>query len=161
MTRPASDRSGRPGRGRAAHRCLAGAERGSVTLELVVWAPGLLLIIGLLLVAGRLSGANGAVEQAAVDAARTASLARVPATALSLATGTARQTLAAQGLACTGLTVTIDTSGFARPPGEPATVSATVTCPVRLSDLSLPGVPGTREVRHTSISALDTFRERS
>jgi Flp pilus assembly protein TadG len=136
-------------------------ERGSATLELVVWAPGLLLIVGLLLVAGRVSGANGAVEQAAVDAARTASLARSPAAALSLATATARQTLAAQGLVCTVMTVTVDTSGFSRPPGQPATVSATVTCPVRLSDLSLPGVPGTRIERHTSISALDTFRERS
>jgi Flp pilus assembly protein TadG len=136
-------------------------ERGSATLELIVWAPGLLLIVGLLLVAGRVSSAKGAVEQAAVDAARTASLARSPAAALSLATATARQTLNAQGLACTHLTVTVDASGFSRPPGQPATVTATVTCPVRLSDLSLPGVPGTRVERHTSISALDTFRERS
>jgi len=161
MTRPPAGSPRRPDRGRAARRRPPNGERGSATLELVVWAPGLLLIIGLLLVAGRVSGANGAVEQAAVDAARTASLARSPGTAQSLATATAQQTLDAQGLACTDLTVTLDLAGFARPPGQPATVSATVTCPVRLTDLSLPGVPGTRVVRHTSVSALDTFRERS
>jgi len=33
-------------------------ERGSTTLELVVWAPGLLLVIGLLIVAGRVNSAR-------------------------------------------------------------------------------------------------------
>ena len=39
-------------------------DRGSTTLELVVWAPGLLLIIGSLIVAGRVNNANAAVEKA-------------------------------------------------------------------------------------------------
>ena len=135
-------------------------ERGSTTLELVVWAPGLLLLIGLLIVAGRVNSANAAVEQAAVDAARTASSARTAAAA-GLAQAGAGRTLAAQGLQCTTTTVALDTSGFATPPGRSATVTATVTCPVRLSDLSIPGLPGTRTVSHTATSSLDTFRERS
>ena len=135
-------------------------ERGSTTLELVVWAPGLLLLIGLLTVAGRVNSANAAVEQAAVDAARTASSARTAAAA-GLAQAGAGRTLAAQGLQCTTTTVALDTSGFATPPGRSATVTATVTCPVRLSDLSIPGLPGTRTVSHTATSSLDTFRERS
>jgi Flp pilus assembly protein TadG len=134
-------------------------ERGSTTLELVVWAPGLLLLTGLLTVAGRVNSANAAVEQAAVDAARTASSAR--AAAAGLAQAGAGRTLAAQGLQCTTTTVALDTSGFATPPGQSATVTATVTCPVRLSDLSIPGLPGTRTVSHTATSSLDTFRERS
>ena len=136
-------------------------DRGSTTLELVVWAPGLLLIIGLLTVAGRVNSANAAVEQAAVDAARTASSASTATGARDLARASAQKTLAAQGLQCTTTTVVLDTSGFGTRPGQSATVSATVTCPVRLSDLSVPGLPGTRTVSHTATSSLDTFRERS
>ena len=136
-------------------------DEGSTTLELVVWAPGLLLLIGLLTVAGRVNSANAAVEQAAVDAARTASSARSAAGARDLATSSAAKTLAAQALQCTTTTVALDTSGFGTPPGQSATVTATVTCPVRLSDLSMPGLPGTRTVSHTATSSLDTFRERS
>ena len=136
-------------------------DRGSTTLELVVWAPGLLLLIGLLVVAGRVNTANGAVEQAAVDAARTASAARTATGARDAARSTATQTLGAQGLACTTTTVTVDTAGYASRPGLRATVSATVSCPVRLSDLAVPGLPGTRTVSHTATSSLDTFQERS
>ena len=136
-------------------------DRGSTTLELVVWAPGLLLIIGLLTVAGRVNSANAAVEQAAVDAARTASSARTATGARDLARASAQTTLAAQGLQCTTTTVVLDTSGFATRPGQSASVTATVTCPVRLSDLAVPGLPGTRTVSHTATSSLDTFRERS
>ncbi len=136
-------------------------DRGSTTLELVVWAPGLLLMIGLLIVAGRVNSANAAVEQAAVDAARTASSARSAAGARDMARASAEKTLAAQGLQCTTTTVVLDTSGFGTRPGQSATVTATVTCPVRLSDLSVPGLPGTRTVSHTATSSIDTFRERS
>lgn len=146
-------------RGRPSPR--ACGQRGSTTLELVVWAPGLLLLIGLLVVAGRVNSANAAVEQAATEAARTASLARTAVSAEQLARQHAQQTLTAQGLACTTTTVTVDTGDFRTAPGQPATVAATVSCPVRLSDLALPGLPGTRTVTHTAVSSLDTFRERA
>jgi Flp pilus assembly protein TadG len=147
---------------RPAHPTRRGqGQRGSTTLELAAWAPGLLLLIGLLAVAGRVNSANAAVEQAATDAARTASLARTAASAQQLARQHAQQTLALQQLACTVTTVTVDTAGFTHAPGQPATVTATVTCPVRLSDLAIPGLPGTRTVTHTAVSSLDTFRERS
>jgi Flp pilus assembly protein TadG len=137
------------------------ADAGSTTLELVIWAPGLLLVIGLLVVAGRVNGANAAVEQAAVDAARSASLSRTAAAASTQARASAERTLALQALQCTSTSVTVDTDGFAVPAGSPATVSATVSCPVRLADLGIPGLPGTRTVSHTAVSSLDTFRGRS
>lgn len=140
---------------------MARADRGSTTLELVAWAPGLLLIVALLTVAGRVNSANAAVEQAAVDAARTASIARSSGAAQDAAVRSAQATLSGQDLQCTTTTVTVDTAAFAAPPGQPATVTATVTCPVRLSDLAVPGLPGTRTVTHTAVSSLDTFRERS
>jgi Flp pilus assembly protein TadG len=136
-------------------------EAGSTTLELVIWAPGLLLVIGLMAVAGRVNAANAAVEQAAADAARSASIARTPGAASTSAVTSAQQSLAAQALQCTTVNVTVDTGGFAASPGQPATVTATVSCPVRLSDLGIPGLPGTRTVSHTAVSSLDTFRERS
>ena len=135
-------------------------QRGSTTLELVVWAPCLLLLIALLAVAGRVNGANAAVEQAAVEAARTASTARTASAAAGEGRASAEQSLVGQGLRCISVTVSVDTGGFALPAGQPGTVAATVTCPVRLSDLSIPGLPGTRTVTHTAVSSLDTFRER-
>lgn len=136
-------------------------DRGSTTLELVVWAPGLLLMIGLLTVAGRVNSANAAVEQAAVDAARTASSARSAGGARDMAKASAEKSLAGQGLQCTTTTIVLDTAGFGTRPGQSATVTATVTCPVRLSDLAIPGLPGTRTVSHTATSSIDTFRERT
>ena len=148
-------------RRRARSTAAVHGERGSTTLELVVWAPGLLLIVALLTVAGRVNGANAAVEQAAAQAARTASIARTAGAAQTAAVTRAQATLAGQGLQCAGTTVTVDTSGFTAPPGQPATITATVRCPGRLADLAVPGLPGTRTVTHTAASSLDTFRERS
>ena len=93
MTSPGTGPAG-PGR-RVRHRPahVAHGQRGSTTLELVVWAPGLLLIVALLTVAGRVNGANAAVEQAATDAARTASIARTSGAASRYSTGLLMVTL--------------------------------------------------------------------
>ncbi len=136
-------------------------EHGSAALELTVWVPALLLVIGLLVLAGRVNGAHAAVEQAATDAARTASSARTAAGARQMATDSALASLRAQGLSCARLGVTVDTAGFAVPAGRPAVVTATVTCPVLLADLSVPGLPGSRTVSSTATSTLDTFRGRT
>jgi hypothetical protein len=57
--------------------------------------------------------------------------------------------------------VTVDTTGFSVPVGEPAQVSATVTCAVRLSDLTaVPGMPGSRALTATFTSPLDPYRAR-
>ncbi len=53
-----------------------GTDRGSATIELAVLAPALLALLGLVIVAGRISVAGSAVEQAAASAARAASIAR-------------------------------------------------------------------------------------
>ena len=55
----------------------------------------------------------------------------------------------------------MDTTGFSVPVGEPAQVSATVTCAVRLSDLTaVPGMPGSRALTATFTSPLDPYRAR-
>jgi hypothetical protein len=55
---------------------LTDGDRGSTVLELVVLAPGLLLFIGLVVFAGRMSLAKQSIAQAADEASRTASIAR-------------------------------------------------------------------------------------
>jgi len=137
-----------------------GGERGSVSLELVVLTPGLLLVIGVLIYGGRLELAKQSVQSAASQAAREASIARTQPEANSTADAAATRSLAEQGLNCVSSSVSVDTSAFASPAGTPATITAVVTCVVNLSDLAVPGIPGSQTVTATADSPLDTYRER-
>ena len=144
---------------RRLHRRLGG-ERGSISLELVVLTPVLLLVIGVLIFGGRLELAKQAVQSAATQAAREASIARTQLEANATADAAATRSLAEQGLECITSSVSVDTSGFASPAGTPATITAEVTCVVQLSDLAVPGLPGSKTVTATADSPLDTYRER-
>ncbi|MBM6402296.1 TadE/TadG family type IV pilus assembly protein [Phycicoccus sonneratiae] len=135
-------------------------EHGSAALEAAIGLPAFLLFIALLLFAGRVAIATQAVDSAAAQAARTASIARTQTVAQSTAHAAATSTLADQHVNCTRTTVRLDTRGFTAPVGQPATVTATVTCAVNLADLAVPGIPGTRTVTATASSPLDTYRER-
>ncbi len=133
-----------------------------MTLELAVLAPALLVLVSLVILAGRLEVASGVVEQAAAAAARSASLARDPATAQQDATAVARTELAARGLRCTGVRVDLDLHGFAVPVGQPAQVAARVTCTLSLSGLGpVPGLPGTKTLTARAVSVLDEYRART
>jgi Flp pilus assembly protein TadG len=133
---------------------------GNAALELVILAPALLLIISLVIAAGRTSLAQGSVSAAARDAARQASIARTPGQARASARTGALSELAQQGLHCAPATVSVNLAGFAVPIGLPASVSVTVTCQVSLSDLMLPGVPGSKVLRAKFVSPLDPYRGR-
>jgi Flp pilus assembly protein TadG len=135
-------------------------ERGLVTLEVVVLTPVLLALIGLMIMAGRVALASNSVQSAADEAARSASISRTATGARAAAEQGARRSIGQQDLQCSSVTVDVDTSGFATPVGQPARVSATVTCVVRLADLAVPGFPGSRTVTATAVSPLDTYRER-
>ena len=141
-------------------RLTADRERGSATLELAILAPALLLLLGLVVLAGRVQVAAGAVEHAAAVAARDASLARTPAAAQATGTLATDRELTAQNLRCAPTTVAINTSGFAAPVGQPATVTATITCTVTFADLALPGLPGAHTITAHATSPLDTWRTR-
>ena len=135
-------------------------ERGSAVLEAAIGLPAFLLFIGLILFAGRVAIATQAVDSAAAQAARTASLARTQSSAETTAHSAATRSLAEQHVNCTRTKVSVDTDGFTAPVGEPATVTANVTCVVNLADLGVPGIPGTRTVTATASSPIDTYRER-
>ena len=148
-----------PADAKAGGSSTAADERGSAAIELVLLVPALMLMLLFAVAGGRVAIAHGSVQQAAADAARAASIARTAGSAQTTASAAARATLANQGLTCTSVTVTLDTSGFAKPVGTPASVRATVNCTVELSELSLPGLPD-RVVSATVTSPLDLYRGR-
>ncbi len=139
---------------------LRGDDSGSATLELAILAPALLALLGLVIAAGRIEVAGAAVDQAASAAARDASLARSGSTARSTAAQSARESLRSQGVRCTTLTVSVDSSGFRVAPGLPAQVKVSIACTVPLSDLAIPGMPGSRTMRADMASPLDRYRSR-
>ena len=135
-------------------------ERGSVSVELALLAPALLLLLSFAVVAGRTQVAEGAVQEAARAAAREASLARDAATATALADAQAQRTLADQDLRCEGTTVDVDTAGFQAPLGQRGDVTVSIICVVGMTDLLAPGLPGSVTVEASFISPVDAYRER-
>lgn len=132
-------------------------DSGSVTVELAVLVPAIMLIGLLVVAAGRVHSAQQAVDHAAAVAARDASLARTPAAAVVAARDTATGVLARRGLNCTP-TVDVDASEFAARPGDLGLARVSVTCTVALGDLALPGLPGSKALSATFASPTDPFR---
>lgn len=134
---------------------------GSATLELTILTPALLLLLVLVIAAGRITLATGVLEQAAAAAARQASLERTPAQATAAATTAARSALDERDLHCTDLVVTADTTGYAVPVGQPAKVTVALSCTLSLAGLSVPGLPGSRTLHADAVSVLDTYSTRA
>ncbi|MFE3998024.1 TadE/TadG family type IV pilus assembly protein [Nocardioides sp. YIM B13467] len=135
-------------------------ERGSAAIEAAIGLPAFLLFVGLIIAGGRLAVAHQALQSAAADGARAASIARDASDAESSAWREATTSLSNQNLRCRATQVTVDTSGFRVPTGQPANVTVTLMCRVDLADLSVPGIPGSRLLRTTMSSPIDTWRER-
>lgn len=137
-----------------------GGEGGSAAIEAAIGVPAFALFVALIIFGGRTAVTHSAVESAAAEAARTASIARTAAQARAGAETAAQGSLANQEIRCLHVSVHIDVSDFAKPVGEPGSVAATVECRLDLADLSVPGVPGSRLIKATSDSPIDTWRER-
>src|SRR6202042_3148570 len=101
-------------------RARLGGDRaaGSAALELVVLAPVLLCLLGLVIAAGRTSVAQGSVAAAARDAARQASISLTPAAAQTAGLSSAQAAPCQDGLNCDPV-VRVNVSGFGVPVGEP------------------------------------------
>ncbi|GAA1832712.1 TadE/TadG family type IV pilus assembly protein [Microlunatus capsulatus] len=136
------------------------ASRGSVTVELTLVVPALVLVLGLLVAGGRLWFARATVVEAAQSAARAASLARSAGTAAVDGRAAGQASLRTAGLVCSSTTVGVQTAAFAVPVGTPATVRTTVGCTVPLGDVVLPGLPGSIQLSGEGAAALDTYRSR-
>lgn len=147
-------------RTRTSTRTRSRDERGSAAIEAAIGVPAFVLFVGLIIFGGRNAMTHSAVESAAADAARSASIARTSADATKDATSAAQQSLANQHIHCLSIDITVDTTAFAKPVGTPGSITATVACLLDLSDLTVPGVPGSRVVTATVSSPLDTWRQR-
>ncbi len=139
----------------------AGGERGALWLELAILGPALLMVLALVIAAGRIYLSGSSVDDAARDAARAASVQTNPVAAQGSAEQVADQTLASEGLHCTSTSVTVPTAGFDVPVGQPASVTVTVTCRADLSDIGLPGLPGSKLLTGAFTSSIDPYRPRS
>ena len=135
-------------------------ERGSAAVEAVIAVPAFVFLVGLIIFGGRTATTHSSVETAAADAARAASIERAASAAKTDAVSAATTSLSNQGVHCLDVGVTVDTSQFTRQVGQAATVAVTVQCRLDLSDLSVPGVPGSRLITATMTSPIDTWRER-
>ena len=56
----------------------------------------------------------------------------------------ATASIANQQIGCSAIDVAVDTTDFNKQPGVPGSVDVTVSCRLDLSDLAVPGVPGSR-----------------
>jgi Flp pilus assembly protein TadG len=134
-------------------------DAGSAALELVILAPVLLGLLGLVIAAGRTTIAQSAVDAAARNVARQASIALTPASAQAAAEASAGAALRGDGLDCVPVVV-LDVSQFGTLPGHPAVVTATVSCTVPLASLAVPGLPGAVRLQGRFASPLDIYRSR-
>jgi len=131
-----------------------GAERGSVSaMEMIMLAPVFLMLFLFVVFCGRLINVKGVIEGAARDGARAASIARSAADA-----ETAADTAFAEDLSTLPLadcdTGSQNATGWA-PGGE---VAVDLICTVRLADLALLGVPGTKTISVHHAAPVDEFR---
>lgn len=135
-------------------------ERGSAAIEAAVGVPAFALFVGLIIFGGRTATTNEALQSAAADGARSASLARNAESARSSAREAATSSITNQQIGCSAIDVVVDTSDFNKQPGVSGSVSVTVSCRLDLSDLAVPGVPGSRVMHASMSSPIDTWRER-
>jgi len=152
-------------------------DSGLASIELVILLPAFVLLVLLATYLGRTDLAQSAVDGAAQDAARAASLQRnladAQAAALQAAQGTLDTTNAggqSTGSPCEPNTTTITITNatlaydpFAVPVGTPSKVDILVSCKVFLADLIFPGLPVQSEVTISSAftSPIDTYRLRT
>lgn len=144
----------------------ARVDRGSVSIEVAILTPVFVLLVTLAAVAGRSTLAQNAIEVAAHDAARAASISRTAAAADANARQAVDESLRSQGLDCAALTVQTDVADFDTPvgppanPADPPVVSVRITCLLSFTDLPMPGVPDEARLSAAFTSPLDWYRSR-
>jgi len=123
-----------------------------MALELVAIVPIIVLLWLVGVFALRMAVANGDIEAAARDAARSASIARSAAGAQTAAARSAATSLASSGRVCRSLQVATITGDFR------AGGSVTVTCAIRLDNLAPLNLRGAKQVRQAYTAPVDPYR---
>jgi Flp pilus assembly protein TadG len=129
-------------------------ERGSLTVELIALTP-VLFVVGLtMLVFGRVSSARQQVVEAARAGAEAAAVSSNQSGAAWGAAVDASVGITHRTHTCPHPQIATDVSHFY--PGGYVTV--TVTCQVELSDIAVPGIPGSTTVQASSTAPIDPYR---
>ena len=126
---------------------------GTLAVEAAIVAPVLLVLMLLVVYAGRAAQTDADVRSAAARAARAASLTGDVAAAETAATEIASANLATAGIVCT--TTDIAVAADIRAGG---TVTVTVGCQVANTDLAMLAVPGSRWSTATATQIVDSYR---
>jgi Flp pilus assembly protein TadG len=122
--------------------------------------PALILLLLILVLGGRLVESQGAVDGAARDAARAASLARDPGTGPLGATTLADQAAAGDLTGyCTGGNLSVAVNGFPQTGSAPLgdNVTVTVTCDIDTSIFGVFGLGATHQITGTAVAPLDPY----
>lgn len=129
------------------------SDDGTLAVEAALVAPVLLVLMLLVVYAGRAASADADVRSAAARAARAASITADPVAAEVAATEIVAANLATAGIAChtTDIRVTADIRAG-------GTVTVQVGCEMANTDLALLAVPGHRWSTATSTQVVDTWR---
>jgi hypothetical protein len=146
-------------------------DEGSLSFELAILLPMFILVGAVALMFGRETIAQSAVDLAAQDAARAASLTRSWPEAVAAANKAATDTLNAQSTKCVNLVVDlrpadpvthqVPVDPFTVPVGQAATITVRLTCDVSLADLTIAPIPhGTVRLTSFFASPLDVYRYR-
>lgn len=137
---------------------MSGRERGGAMVELVIVSPLLLAMMLFVVGLGRLGTAREAVDGAARDAAREASIARTTTGAVAAAGDMARATLAEKSVSCPAPHVVTTFSPRAGHLTAGGTVTVRVECKVQNSDVMMSGLPGTATLHGIFTAVVDTYR---
>jgi Flp pilus assembly protein TadG len=126
---------------------------GTLAVEAALVAPVLLVLMLLIVYAGRAAQTDADVRSVAARAARAASLTGDVTAAETAATEIAATNLATAGITCR--TTDIAVAADMRAGG---TVTVAVGCEVTNTDLAMLAVPGTRWSNATATQVIDTYR---
>ncbi|MEU9943676.1 TadE/TadG family type IV pilus assembly protein [Streptomyces lavendulae] len=135
-------------------------DRGSESIAAAIVTPLLLMLLCLAIAGGRIVTSGAKIDAAAEDAARAASISRTYSGAQAEASRAAARSLADQGIRCASTHTSVNASGLAVPLGDVGTVTVTISCTVPLSDLLIPGIPGSKTLTSTFTSVVDAYRSR-
>ena len=132
------------------------ADRGSMSMEMVLVTPLFVVFLMLLAGAGRMVDAQSQVDGAARDAVRAASIARTAGAAERMAQEAASANLAGRNWCAGGPVVVTDTTDW----GPGGRVAVTISCDVDLADLAFIGLPGSKTLRGRALAPIDTYTYR-
>lgn len=132
--------------------------RGAVAVEAALILPALLMIAAVATGSWRISEVKADAQSAAQVAARAGPVASSVGEGIAVGQRVGLAELA--GTRCSKPAIAVDSSDLTLPVGSAGTTSARVSCTIKLSDLLVPGMPGSFHIESVAHSTLDSHRER-